>query len=64
MMPVIMRIRLSVPPPGANGTTTSTVFVGYLAWAVAPAGSAAAATRAADCVTNVRRVSIGVVLLR
>ena len=26
MMPVIMRIRLSVPPPGAKGTTTSMFF--------------------------------------
>ena len=32
MMPVIIRIMLSVPPPGANGTTTSMFFDGYLAW--------------------------------
>src|SRR6185295_12112610 len=41
MMPVIMRIRLSVPPPGAYGTTTSTVFCGYFACATATADAAA-----------------------
>ena len=35
MMPVIIRIMLSVPPPGANGTTTSMFFDGYLACATA-----------------------------
>src|ERR1051326_2187463 len=41
MMPVIMRIRLSVPPPGAYGTTTSTVLCGYFACATATADAAA-----------------------
>src|SRR5690349_21173753 len=41
MMPVIMRIRLSVPPPGAYGTTTSTVRCGYFACATATADAAA-----------------------
>ena len=31
MIPTIVRMRLSVPPPGAKGTTTSMVLVGYLA---------------------------------
>ena len=35
MMPVIIRIMLSVPPPGAKGTTTSMFFDGYLACACA-----------------------------
>ena len=38
-MPTIVRMRLSVPPPGANGTTTSIVRVGYLAWASATGGA-------------------------
>ncbi len=40
MMPVIMRIMLSVPPPGAYGTTTSMFFDGYFAWAQAAPGDA------------------------
>src|SRR5215213_8016808 len=40
MMPVIMRIRLSVPPPGAYGTTTSMVRLGYFACAAANVESA------------------------
>ena len=41
MIPTIVRMRLSVPPPGAKGTTTSMVLVGYLAWAPAVVASVA-----------------------
>src|SRR2546423_4821468 len=43
MMPVIMRIRLSVPPPGAYGTTTSIGRCGYFACASAPVLAATSA---------------------
>ena len=55
MMPTIMRIRLSVPPPGANGTTTSTFFVGYLA--CASAAPEVAASSVADAMDTARRRS-------
>jgi hypothetical protein len=47
MMPVIIRIMLSVPPPGANGTTTSIVFDGYLACAMAAPGAPTSSASAA-----------------
>jgi hypothetical protein len=53
---VIIRIMLSVPPPGANGTTTSIVFDGYLACAMAapsaPTSSASAAAGASGSDRN------------
>src|SRR3954467_8384071 len=52
MMPVIMRIRLSVPPPGAYGTTTSTGRCGYFACANA-APDDDASTAAANSVFSI-----------
>src|SRR5919106_2778090 len=63
MIPTIVRMRLSVPPPGANGTTTSMGLIGYLACARARAGSPATARNAAHSVANALRVSIGSILL-
>ena len=58
MMPVIMRIRLSVPPPGAKGTTTSMFLAGYLACAKAAPGRAAHRTMAAADVSRERSIFI------
>jgi hypothetical protein len=52
MMPVIIRIMLSVPPPGAKGTTTSMFLDGYLAWARAAPGLAR--SDAADTAASAR----------
>jgi hypothetical protein len=56
MIAVIIRIMLSVPPPGAYGTTISMFFDGYLAWAkAAPDGANARASDVADAPRSCRK---------
>ena len=55
MWEAALEIMLSVPPPGAYGTTTSMFFDGYLAWPnAAPDDPTTRANDAAEATRNCR----------